>query len=434
MSATQSIANLHVGDVVDGRYELRRDLGRGAGGLVFEARHMFTGRLTALKVVAPDVPRAQLHELRARLTREARALAAVRHPGVVEVLDGGILADGTPYIVMEKLEGRTLEGLLAARGKVSSEDTVALALQLCDALDAAHKANIVHRDLKPGNLFIVRDREGNEGVKLVDFGIALVQVPKEEKLTGIGALIGTPAYMAPEQLLAMDDVDGRADTYALGVTMFECLTGEVPYIGSYQRVLLAACSEEPAPKVLASCPDAAPALAAVIERGMAKKREDRFASPADFARALRDAAPGARTRTFLLGPPPLPKAAAQAGPRPPAKPPEQRRAPRAPYTTPVSIILGGSTVDGRSEDISAGGLLVISRQTCPAKARVSARFALPIEGRVVVCEADVRWVRAAHAGMDEGPSAIGLEFVDPSAEIRASITRYVELMGDGKVA
>src|SRR5215472_4938925 len=136
-----------IGDVIDHRYELRRDLGRGAGGVVFEACHTFTGRTVALKLVAPDVPRNMVGEMRARLLREARALAVLRHPGIVEVLDGGVTSDGTPYLVMEKLEGRTLEGLLTTRGKLSCEDAVATVLQLCDALDVAHRAGVVHRDV-----------------------------------------------------------------------------------------------------------------------------------------------------------------------------------------------------------------------------------------------------------------------------------------------
>ena len=228
-----------VGDVVGDRYELRRELGQGAGGMVFEALHRFTHRSTAVKVVSPDVPRSLVAEQNARLIREARALAAVRHPGIVEVLDGGVLPDGSPFIVLEMLDGRTLEGLIAARGKLSREDAVAVGLQLCDSLDALHRAGVVHRDLKPGNVFVVRDRDGIERLKLLDFGIAQVKGTEQDKLTGIGALIGTPAYMSPEQLLAID-VDHRADVYALGVTLFECLTGRLPYEGNYQAVLLQA--------------------------------------------------------------------------------------------------------------------------------------------------------------------------------------------------
>jgi eukaryotic-like serine/threonine-protein kinase len=415
------------GDVLDGRYELRSDLGRGATGLVFEARHQFTGRIVALKIVAPASDRAQLRETRARLVREARALAAVNHPGIVEVLDGGVLADGTPYFVMEKLEGRTLEGLLAARRKIAIEDAAAIGLQICDALGTAHKAGVVHRDLKPSNVFVVRERDGTERVKLVDFGTAQVADPEtDEKLTGSGAVLGTPAYMAPEQLLAEPEVDFLADVYALGVTLVECVTGRVPYQGNYQKVLLQVCSDTPPPPIRQLFPDLDPALAPVLQRAVAKKRADRFPSAVEFARALHAAVPAEHRRTTLLGPPPVPRFAPANAPA--ADP--RRKMPRAPYVTPVSLAVGGGTVDGRTEDISEGGILVITRQACEANQRAKVRFASPIEGRVVTCEAHVRWVRAAPPEVANGARAIGLEFIEASAEIRASIARYVAAMGE----
>jgi serine/threonine-protein kinase len=415
---------LILGNNVDGRYNLRRDLGRGAEGLVFEAVHAFTGRPVALKVVSPDVRKSHLPELRARLLREARALARVRHPGVVEVLDGGVLDDGTPYLVMERLDGRSLEGLLTTRGKLSSDETVAMALQVCDALEAVHAAGVVHRDLKPANLLIVRDREGKERVKLVDFGIAWVNErgdDKPEKVTSVGELIGTAAYMAPEQLCALPDVDARADVYALGTTMFECLEGRVPYAGPYPRILLEVSAEGPPP---ALSPPVNAQLAAVVARALAKKREDRFATAAEMGRALREAVPDAWKHTTLLGPPPLPGPAETSAT-------QRRRLPRAPYSTPVHILLPEGTIDGRTEDISEGGMLILSRQSCEVNARVSVRFALPIEGRVVSCEADLRWLRAARPEDPDGPCALGLEFVDPPAALRSSLRRYVELMGEG---
>jgi len=415
------------GDVIDGRYEVRSDLGRGAGGMVFEARHQFTGRTVALKIVAPGADRAQLAETRARLVREARALAAAHHPGIVEVLDGGVLADGTPYFVMEKLEGRSLEGLLAARRKIALEDAAAVGLQICDALGTAHKAGVVHRDLKPSNVFVVRERDGVERIKIVDFGTAQVASPEaDEKLTGSGAILGTPAYMAPEQLLAEADIDSQADIYALGVTLVECVTGRVPYEGNYQKVLLQVCSTTPPPSLRQVFPDLDPALAAVLQRAVAKKRTDRFANTLEFARALHAAVPAERRRTTLLGAPPVPRFAPANAPA--ADP--RRKMPRAPYVTPVSLAVAGGTVDGRTEDISEGGLLVITRQACEANQRAKVRFASPIEGRVVTCDAHVRWVRAAPPEVANGARAIGLEFIEPSAEICASIARYVAAMGE----
>jgi eukaryotic-like serine/threonine-protein kinase len=422
---------LKVGDAVGERYDLRCELGRGAGGVVFEAVHRLTQRSTALKVLAPDLPRSIIAEQSARLIREAQALAAVRHPGIVEVLDGGTLADGTPFIVLEKLEGRTLEGLIAARGKLSREDTVAIGLQLCDTLDALHRVGIVHRDLKPGNVFVVRDRDGAERLKLLDFGIAQVRGPQQDKLTGIGALIGTPAYMSPEQLLAID-VDHRADIYGLGATLFECLTGRLPYEGNYQSVLLQACSNEtPMPRVMDHAPEAGPELAQIIEHALARKVEDRIQTALDFGRELYDVMPSARSRTYFLGAPPVPK----FGPPPSRHVPQaqRRRSPRAGYSTPVQMQLeSGTVIDGRCEDISEGGMLVICRDMAEAGGVASLRFALPIEGKIVACRAHVRWVRAARPDEPQGPRALGIEFIDLPDPMRASITRYVGLMGEGE--
>jgi serine/threonine protein kinase len=423
---------LKVGEVVGGRYDLRRELGRGAGGLVFEAVHRLTHRVAALKVVSPDVPPAQLDEQCQRLLREAQTLASLRHPGIVEVLDAGMLQDGTPFIVMEKLEGRTLEGLLAARGKLSREDSVAIGLQLCDSLDALHRGSVVHRDLKPSNIFIVLDRDGIERLKLLDFGIVQVRTAEQDKLTGIGALIGTPGYMSPERLLALDS-DHRTDVYALGATLFECLTGRLPYEGNYPSVLLQACSPDTkVPKVTDYVPDIGPELSLVIEKAIARQPEDRIPTALEFGRALYAAMPTARARTFFLGAPPVPKFAP-----PPSKalqPVEQRRkTPRAAYATPVQIRFeDGRAVDGRSEDVSEGGMLVFCRDMASAGGIATVRFALPIEGKVIALQTHVRWVRAARPNEPQGPRAIGLEFIDVPEGMRVSIARYVTLMGGGE--
>lgn len=291
----------------------------------------------------------------------------------------------------------------------------------------AHRAGVVHRDLKPDNIFVVRERDGRERVKIVDFGTAQVADPDGAKLSGIWAILGTPACMSPEQLLALPDIDSLADVYALGVTMFECLTGCVPYEGTYPRVLLQVCSEQAAPNIGERFPEVSEALAAVVQRAISKKREERFASVIELAGALHDAIPSAGDQTCFLGPPPPSRfarsRAIDAG--------QRRRAPRTPYVTPVHVVLSRGSVDGRTEDISEGGLLVITRQHCEPSQRVTVRFALPIEGRVVSCEADLRWVRAARPDAVDGARAIGLEFVEPSPALRASIKRYVEAMGGG---
>ena len=438
----QAPTSARLGEIIDGKYEIVRDLGRGAAGVVFEAKHIFTGRSVALKMVLPQGSAAHSKDLEERLLREARALTIARHPSIVDILDAGV-SDKGPYIALELLQGRTLEGILAARGKISSQDAVGLALQLCSALDAAHAADVVHRDLKPSNVIIVRDAHGLERIKLVDFGIAQVRAPRDRKLTGLGALIGTPEYMAPEQLLALDDIDARADVYALGVMLFECLTGQVPYAGEYPMVLLSVTRPGPAPSVIPLCPTLDEALANVVEKAMAKRREDRFQSAAEFGRAIRAAVNGARPNTALLTParrsanqpPPLPKAAATPTAPQAANSNESRRAARAPYCTPVAILTpDGKRWEGRNEDISAGGMLLVSNAQCVAGQKLRVRFATPVDGRLVTCTADVRWVRDARAGDQSGLRAIGLSFTDATPQMVASIESFVEFMTDANLA
>jgi serine/threonine protein kinase len=424
-----------VGDVIDGRYELRRVLGRGASGVVFEALHRFTNRAVALKIVAPDVPRREADHLHQRLIREARALAAAHHPGIVDILDGGLTED-TPYIVLEMLKGRTLEGLLAARGPLSQENALGVALQLCNALIAAHEGGVVHRDLKPGNIFVVNDF-GIERLKLVDFGIAQMQAYKQVKLTMTGAVLGTPEYMAPEQLLALDDVDARADVYAVGVTLYECLTGSCPYVGSYPELLSCVYDPTPPTSLVALRPEIGGALSAVIGRAIAKDRDARYQTMRELRQAIIAAVPHARLRTTLLKPqvpsvePARAAAAVAQTASAPDPEPQRRRAQRAPYATPVHIIFpNGESIDGRNEDISTGGMLVLSRVPCDAGQRVLVRFALPIDGHVVSCPAEVRWVRASRADDAASPRAIGLEFAGASKQMTSAIARYVALVGD----
>ncbi len=412
---------LDVGDILDGRYQLLRDLGRGAAGAVFEARHLFTGRIVAVKMVMPQSRVANVPELRARLQREGRALAAIRHPGVVDILDGGVTLDGSPYIAMEMLEGRTLEGLITARTRLPIPASVAIALQLCDSLEAVHRAGVVHRDVKPANIVIVKGTDGHEVVRLVDFGIAKFEQPSDEKLTSQGAVLGTPAYMAPEHLLQEGGApDATVDLYAVGVTLYECLTGAMPYPGNYAQVLLSVARQGTPSSVRAILPEVPTALAAVVDRSIAKSRAERYQTAHELTAALEEAVPGVTRQTALLGPPPTPKGDTGE---------QRRRSPRAPYNTPVRLTLrDGKGIDGRTEDISESGALVLSFGDCEASQRVGLRLALPLDGKIVGVEADVRWVRTSEQPGSAGMRAIGLEFVHPPAEMKASLARYVQLM------
>jgi len=310
---------------------------------------------------------------------------------------------------------------------------------ICEALAAAHRRGIIHRDIKPSNVFVARDEQGNEVIKIFDFGVA--RIPSEKtKLTQDGALLGTPEYMAPEQLLARD-VDGRTDLYALGVTLYECLAGVVPFEGSFGEVLLKSATE-PLPPLRQKVPELSAEFAAVIERALARAPEARFADALAFAQALRHAAPAdapgsllgirrgplpipvRQSAAFVQPEPVLPAAAPGAPRRLPPRPATRRQFPRAPYVTPVRIYHGETVLEGRSEDVSVGGLLVLAPQAFEQAALVQVRFALPTTGRVIEIAATARWVKAAGVR-----GAVGLQFAALPAEAHEVIERYVTMMG-----
>lgn len=410
---------------------------------MFEAEHLYTKRSVALKLLLPEQRSAA--EPRARLLREALALTAARHPGVVAALDAGETEDGTPYLVLELLEGRSLEGILAVRRRIGAAEVAWVGAAVCDALAAAHRSGIIHRDIKPSNVFVARDEQGSEVVKVFDFGVA--RVPSEKnKLTQDGALLGTPEYMAPEQLLARD-VDARTDLYAVGVSLYECLAGVVPFEGNFGAVLLKV-STEPVPPLRQKVPEVTPEFAAVIERALSREPDGRFSDALAMAQALRKASPPLPPGSLLgirQGPPPIPvraTAAAAAGAEPasrapvpgaprqaPVPPPlplptTRRRFPRAPYVTPIRIYHGQNVLDGRSEDVSVGGLLVLAPQAFEQAELVKVRFALPMTGRVIEIAATARWVKAAGVR-----GAVGLQFSSLPTEAHEVIDRYVTMMG-----
>ncbi|MBI4703741.1 MAG: protein kinase [Deltaproteobacteria bacterium] len=424
------------GDRIDRRYALRRVIAEGGGGIVFEAEHLLTTRPVAVKLLREhDIHNAAA---KARLLREAKALTVARHPNVVGALDAGETEDGNAYLVMELLEGRTLAGILAARRRTGVADAVHVGCTVGQALAVAHERGVVHRDVKPGNLFVALDGAGGEVIKLLDFGIASLSGAAEEssdsKLTMRGEVLGTPEYMAPEQLLAEGELDRRCDVYGLGTVLYECLSGSVPFEGRYGQVLLQA-STQGVPPLRSRAPEIPAALAAVVEKALCRERAARWADARDFARALAEAAPELAEATALLAPPPdsaQPFWAREAerstlrgaGPvsgRGAATPLGRRRFPRAPYITPVHTRGEGTyALFGRSEDVSEGGLLVLTALTRAPGERLWLRFALPATGRVVEVEAVVRWARP---GRELG--AVGFEFVDLPAPERALIREYV---------
>jgi hypothetical protein len=264
-----------------GGYQIVEQIGHGAAGTVFVAEHGPLRHQVAIKVLHPHLIGDGWEQ---RMFAEADVLSRIDHPGIVKVFDMGLADDGRAYVVMELLAGESLhERLLRAR--LTEDRAVAFARQLASALEAAHRAGVVHRDLKPENVFVVRDPElpGGERTKLLDFGIAK---RKGTEQTATGVVLGTPAYMAPEQHLGSRHVDPRADIYSLGVLLYEMATGTRPFSGRDTGELLAEhayCMPPPASEV----GGVSLGLSAIIERCLAKHPDDRFATMGELGAALR---------------------------------------------------------------------------------------------------------------------------------------------------
>jgi serine/threonine protein kinase len=418
-----------IGDQIDGRYTLRREIARGGGGVVFEAEHLHTGRAVAIKVMHTD--HASDPERCERMLFEARALTLARQLNVVEVLDAGVLDGTLPFIVMELLPGRALDGLLVSRQRLEVGNVVHLGRQIAFALAHIHGRGLIHRDIKPSNIMIALTETGQEVLKVFDFGIVLERIPSSRttgesvRTTRDNTVIGTPAYMAPEQLMGKPDVDYRCDVYATGVTLYECLTGIVPFDGTYGEILLKVATTQ-APPITDRCPDAPPDLVAIIRRCMALAPEDRFQSARLLYDALTTVAVQSFPRASLLGSgnaAHAPGAREEGGVAPAPDFEKRRRCARAPYQTPVRMVFGdGATLDGRSEDISEMGLLVVAPEAVSGQDEVEVRFALPMTGRIVTTRAKARWIRAARIG-----AAVGLELT-LNEEDRATIRYYVSVI------
>jgi serine/threonine-protein kinase len=270
------------GAIIGGRYRLRAKLGAGGMGEVWEAQHLVLNNLVAIKCVRNDAGDKRMAE---RLRLEANLISRLDHPNIVAVSDAGEDGSGRPYVVMERLRGRTLSQLLAERGALAWTQARGVAVQIAAGLAAAHAAGIVHRDLKPSNVFVEDDPHGNLPIKIIDFGLAKATTvdPSDRALTTSGTVFGTPTYMPPEQVRG-ESLDGRADIYALGAILYEMLTGRPPWIRRSHVELLYCHLFEPPPSVRQSTPDVPPDLEAVVQRCMCKDRALRFAS-ADELRA-----------------------------------------------------------------------------------------------------------------------------------------------------
>jgi hypothetical protein len=280
------------GDLLAGKYRIERVLGVGGMGVVVAARHEELDQLVAIKFVRDES--LANDEAVERFLRESRAAARLRSEHVARVLDVGRLDSGAPYMVMEFLEGSDLGQVLTRDGPMAVELAVALMLQVCEAVAEAHAAGIVHRDLKPENLFLTRTVGGSPKMKVLDFGVSKsTSLTKDGKgaLTRTRAILGSPLYMAPEQMRSSRDVDVRIDVWALGVVLFELLTLRSPFEAETMPELCLKVVGEPPLSMAELRPDLPPAIVAVIERCLEKDREKRFANAAELAMALEPFAP-----------------------------------------------------------------------------------------------------------------------------------------------
>jgi len=303
LASSPSFAFPARGDLIAGRYRIERKIGTGGMGLVVAALDEQMGHRVAIKLLLPEGPapsaaflrvddsrvvaRSDKHkELSTRLVREASAASRLQSAHVTRVLDVGRLDSGDPYIVMELLEGSDLGRYARERGPLPIVEAVNLVLQACEAIVEAHALGIIHRDLKPGNLFLTHKLDGTPFLKVLDFGISKVLGADDNQLTGTSDMLGSPLFMAPEQIRNARDVDERADVWSLGTILYKLLGGRAAFEAQGSAATLAAIISD-APEPLRNArPDVPPDLEAIVLRCLEKDRSRRIQSARELAIAL----------------------------------------------------------------------------------------------------------------------------------------------------
>jgi len=284
-----SSTSLKPGDILAGKYRIEELIGEGGMGAVYAAQHLALEQPIAIKCLLPEA--LDHHQAVERFTREARAIAGIRSEHVVRVLDVSALPDGVPYIVMERLEGHDLKQHVQLHGPLDAATAAGYLLEACDAVAEAHGKGIVHRDLKPSNLFLALQPDGSHKIKVLDFGIATAgRAGSNAELTATDAILGSPAYMSPEQLRSAREADRRSDIWALGAILYELVSARLPFDADNlpalaTRIVL----EEPPP--LVGAPEQ---LVQIVSHCLEKDPARRYQHVGQLARALEGCVPAGR--------------------------------------------------------------------------------------------------------------------------------------------
>ncbi len=403
------------GTVIAGKFRVVRPLGAGGMGRVYEVEHELTRHRRALKVLHAGSGTDVVE----RFVREASAAARIGNPHVAQTFDAGRLDGGEPYLLMELLDGETLESRLDRAGPIDPGELCALVHQACAGIQAAHEAGIIHRDLKPDNLFI-EVREDGPFVKILDFGISKFD-PGQTGAPGItkdGSVMGTPYYMAPEQVRGASSIDARTDVYALGVILYECACGKRPFDATSVEHLAVLIHQGRAVPLAERAPALPPTFCGIVARAMATDPRDRFES----ARALADALAPLRRHVIRPGADadasvtsasaqPTSRAAFAATLRsdPPSRPPVPAP-PRRPHTHRLTIPLAAIAVGG----VVAGGLIAWAVARSTAATRPSSSSPPASEPSIgapawASSAASLRDVPVASAVLAPPPPAVPLE-------------------------
>ncbi len=280
------LSDLSVGSVVDGKYRVDQVLGRGAMGVVVAATHLQLGEKVALKFLRYRAKAGVNDDFQTRFRREARVSAKLRNEHITRVIDVGVWRDHVPYMVMDYLAGTDLRDVVKASGALPIGTAIEYTVQVCDGIAEAHANGVVHRDLKPSNLFVTKRPDGSDLIKILDFGISKWSAGEAavDELTQTGVVLGSPKYMAPEQLFGSSEVDARADVWSVGAILYEMLCGRPPFdLPSFTKICAELSTDRLPPSLVARRPEITPELEAVVMKCFVRTPENRIANVAELA-------------------------------------------------------------------------------------------------------------------------------------------------------